>query len=459
MSKVKYLKFWSKGKKGQVLSNFSELNVEIDGRTYKSGEHAFHASKYFTSANLYEKPDSKRKKALIEYANKFVGLDSDFETPLDAKKGGSKTKFRLKPNEIEAWGKNSIATQKKINKYKYETYKEVRDVLEKYKDHILLHQDNRAKPDTIWGARISKEDGSLVGNNLLGKMWEETRKEMTGEQSTTPDPTSPEPEPEKPTTPEPEPEKPTSPEPEPEKPTSPEPEPEKPTSPEPEPEQPTSPEPEPEQPTSPEPEPEQPKPIEISDDVPINESEISHIELPGVKIQKSKEGKKSIYNKNIIEKKINLHISELGNNLTELIERKTKNIYENTCTNDGFIKKNSIEIISYSSGFVENSNISFNVVFEALVFRPVEGMIIYNCIVENVTRAGIKAKTNEEYSPVVIFIAKDHAYKSDYFNTIKESDKINIKVIGHRYELKDSKISVIASLVEKRRNIKIVLKK
>ena len=80
-----------------------------------------------------------------------------------------------------------------------------------------------------------------------------------------------------------------------------------------------------------------------------------------------------------------------------------------------------------------------------MIFRPVEGMIIYNCLVDNISRAGIKAKTNEEYSPVVIFIAKDHAYKSDYYNSIKEEDKINIRVIGHRYELKDSKISIIAS--------------
>ena len=407
MSDVKYLKFWSKGKKGQVLSNFSELNVEVGGRTYKSGEHAFHGSKYFTSSDLYENPDDKRKKALIEYANKFVGSDTIFETSLDAKKGGSKTKFKLKPNEINAWNKNSIETQKKINKYKYETYKDVRDVLEKYKDHVLLHQDNRAKPDTIWGAHISKEDGSLIGNNLLGKMWEETRKEMTGEQPTSQEPTSQEPTSQEPTSPE---------------------------------------------PTSPE-------PIEISDDIPMDEVGISHIELPGVKIQKQKDKKISIYNKNILEKKINLHISELGNNLTQQIEQKTKQIYENICTNDGFIKKNSIELISYSSGFVENSIIIFNVIFEALIFRPVEGMIIYNCTVDNVTRAGIKAKTNEEFSPVVIFIAKDHAYKSDYFNMIKEGDNINIKVIGHRYELKDSKISVIASLVEKRRNIKIVLKK
>ena len=46
------------------------------------------------------------------------------------------------------------------------------------------------------------------------------------------------------------------------------------------------------------------------------------------------------------------------------------------CTNDGFIKKDSIVLITYSSGFLENSNITFDVVFEAMIFRPVEGMIM-----------------------------------------------------------------------------------
>ena len=65
-----------------------------------------------------------------------------------------------------------------------------------------------------------------------------------------------------------------------------------------------------------------------------------------------------------------------------------------------------------------------------------------------------RARTNEDNSPAVIFIAKDHAYKNAYYNKITEGDKINIKIIGHRYELKDSKISIIASLVEKRNIIK-----
>ena len=446
MSDVKYFKFSSKGKKGQSLSNFAELTVVIDGKTYKTGEHAFHASKYFTSADLYD-DSKKRKQKLLDYAEKFVGDETEFETPLDAKKAGSKTKFKMKEAENDAWKSNSIQTQKKINKYKYETYPEVRETLEKYSDHILVNSDNRAKDETIWGAKITKE-GDMIGQNLLGKMWEETRSEMTAPTTPEPEPTSPEFEPTSPVGP-----PPTTPEFEPTSPEGP-----PPTTPEFEPI--ITPEFEPTSPVGPPPtSPVEKVPLEIRDDVPLDEeTEVTQIELPDTKVEKQKKKKISIYNKNILEKRIHIHVSEVGNNLTQIIEQKTKKLYENMCTNDGFIKKDSITLITYSSGFIESSNLIFDVVFEAMIFRPVEGMIIYNCVVENISRAGIKAKTNEEVSPVVIFIAKDHAYKSDYYNTINEGDKINIKVIGHRYELKDSKISIIASLVEKR-NIKIVLKK
>ena len=46
MSEMKYLKFSSKGKKARVLSNFAELSVVVNGREYKTGEHAFHGNKY-----------------------------------------------------------------------------------------------------------------------------------------------------------------------------------------------------------------------------------------------------------------------------------------------------------------------------------------------------------------------------------------------------------------------------
>ena len=47
-----------------------------------------------------------------------------------------------------------------------------------------------------------------------------------------------------------------------------------------------------------------------------------------------------------------------------------------------------------------------------------------------------------------VFVARDHHYKSTYFNSIKEGEKIRIRVIGQRYELNDKYISIIAELVE-----------
>ena len=88
----------------------------------------------------------------------------------------------------------------------------------------------------------------------------------------------------------------------------------------------------------------------------------------------------------------------------------------------------------------------FEIVIELLICRPVEGMR-FKCIAKNITKAGIRAETNATNSPVVIFIARDHYYQNKYFNSIKENDKIMIRVIGIRYELNDTYISIIADLV------------
>ena len=121
MSKATYLKFYSKGKEGRELSNFSELSVIINGILYKTGEHAFQGSKYLSASVLYDEK-SKRHKKLIEYAKKFQGDTSEFETALDAKRGGSKSKLKMVDKEIELWNKDSIDIQKQINNYKYDNY-------------------------------------------------------------------------------------------------------------------------------------------------------------------------------------------------------------------------------------------------------------------------------------------------------------------------------------------------
>jgi len=76
--------------------------------------------------------------------------------------------------------------------------------------------------------------------------------------------------------------------------------------------------------------------------------------------------------------------------------------------------------------------------------------MLIDCIARNITKAGIRAELGDDISPVVIFIARDHNYLSDYFNSISENDNIKVRVIGQRFELNDKYVSVIAEIVEQK---------
>jgi DNA-directed RNA polymerase subunit E'/Rpb7 len=158
-----------------------------------------------------------------------------------------------------------------------------------------------------------------------------------------------------------------------------------------------------------------------------------------------------IYEKGVITHLVSLTINEIGSNIKELLEEKIKNDLEGKCSKEGFVKPNSVEIISYSSGKIMNgSNITFEVVIEALFVFPVEGMLI-DCVATNITKAGIKAELNNiTQSPVIIFISRDHFNTDEYFLSIKENDSIKVRVIGQRFELNDTFISIIAELVKQR---------
>ena len=164
---------------------------------------------------------------------------------------------------------------------------------------------------------------------------------------------------------------------------------------------------------------------------------------------KTKKRGVGIYMKNAIARKVHLPFNAIGENLKENIEKTLQTEIEGRCIDEGYIRPNSIVIVSYSAGVVSGNLVVFNVLFECLVCRPVEGMR-FRAVVKNVTKAGIRAEINEKKSPVVVFIARDHHYKSAQFSKLNECDDINVRVIGIRYELNDEYISIIGELVEKK---------
>ena len=159
----------------------------------------------------------------------------------------------------------------------------------------------------------------------------------------------------------------------------------------------------------------------------------------------------SVYSRCLITRKIVLPITSIGKNLQEVIEENIKANFEEKCVVEGYIKPNSSKIITYSSGIIERgNNILFEVVFECDVCFPVEGMLI-QCVAKNITKAGIRAESaNDVPSPVVVFIAKDHHFNVAHFAEIKEGDKINVRVIGQRFELNDKYISIIGELIKEK---------
>ena len=149
----------------------------------------------------------------------------------------------------------------------------------------------------------------------------------------------------------------------------------------------------------------------------------------------------NVYLKVLITDKVILEYNYITDKLFENIENSLKN-KEGTCISEGFIKPNSIKLFNYSAGELLSANVRFNVIYECLIANAVDNMKI-KCKVKTITKAGIRAELDEDISPFIIFLSRDHHYNNDLFSKFKEEDSLLIRVIGQRYELNDTFISII----------------
>jgi DNA-directed RNA polymerase subunit E'/Rpb7 len=154
------------------------------------------------------------------------------------------------------------------------------------------------------------------------------------------------------------------------------------------------------------------------------------------------------YIKSVLTKKVFLHITEIGQNLRQNLEKTIISTVEGKCIAEGYIRPSSVRIMTYSSGNISNDYIEFQCVFECKICSPVEGMLI-ECESKTITKAGIHAhyKDENDIIPLIIFVARDHHNTDKYFNSIVENTKILVRVIGIRFELNDPRICVIGTLL------------
>jgi len=154
---------------------------------------------------------------------------------------------------------------------------------------------------------------------------------------------------------------------------------------------------------------------------------------------------KKTYMSSMINEKITVPFNKLSNNMTRYFEGYAEKRIEGKCRNEGYVKKNSSSVISYSTGLLNSDKVIYDVVFSVDVCYPYEGMEI-ECKIKNITKIGIRATISELNNPIILFVSREHNPDKD-FDAYKENQIIKVKVLGNRFELNDEYISVIGELI------------
>ena len=129
-----------------------------------------------------------------------------------------------------------------------------------------------------------------------------------------------------------------------------------------------------------------------------------------------------IYSESIIERKIELRFDRMYNNVEKTFLKYLSRNVEGKCHKEGFIKKNSSTILSYTSGELRGDKVI------------------------NITKIGIKAVVTMENNPMVLFVSREHNGHIDFENFDRD-DKIKVKVIGFRFEVNDEYLSVLGEII------------
>ena len=125
------LRFYSKSSSNvKILSNFVDMPVNVNGRQYATGEHAFHGEKYNIASTKSTLGD-KRREELLNYAKTFTLDVAKYNSAAEAKRAGGKRGLCLNADELHAWNDTqSKKIQYAICKYKAHEYHQVRQILD-----------------------------------------------------------------------------------------------------------------------------------------------------------------------------------------------------------------------------------------------------------------------------------------------------------------------------------------
>lgn len=138
--------------------------------------------------------------------------------------------------------------------------------------------------------------------------------------------------------------------------------------------------------------------------------------------------------------------------ISHLLQTELANMIEGRCSVEGYICPNSVSVCSHSCGTLSAGNILFDITSDCLVCYPDENTII-KCVAKTITQAGIRAGARYlkpgSVSPIEVFLSRDmNVNMRELFSRIEENDILTVEIIGRRFVLHDTHVTIIAMLLD-----------
>ena len=153
----------------------------------------------------------------------------------------------------------------------------------------------------------------------------------------------------------------------------------------------------------------------------------------------------ALYNKNLLSKKLSVGCDELSEDITELLKSKLIESVGNRCLKEGYVNKDTIKIVNRTIGKINpnhfNGEVYYNIQYEADVCYPKKDMVV-SCKIKNINQLGIMA----EEDCLTIVVAKQYMDKTIDIGKFMIGQKINVSILGSRFDLNDKFITIIGTL-------------
>jgi DNA-directed RNA polymerase subunit E'/Rpb7 len=161
----------------------------------------------------------------------------------------------------------------------------------------------------------------------------------------------------------------------------------------------------------------------------------------------------NIYETRQLSTQINLAPKALNySDVNQIILERLKKQVEGKCIGDGFIKDESVEIISRSPGMLLNhdfsGSVAYEIIYSAEVCNPKEGQILEVVVDDNNNETNtVCYYVDEDTSPIEIYLFKQHYLENPVYAGLKKGDKILVKILETQVEFGESKIYASAEFL------------